>query len=277
MTTAYIGLGSNLGDRMDNIARAVDALAHLPETRVEKVSRAYESVPAFVANQPDFVNAVAEVDTTLPADALLERMLEIEREMGRVRGIDKGPRPIDLDLLLYGDEEWASDRLTLPHPGIRDRDFVLTPLLEIAPRTKLPDGTRLHRSDAVHGDVLRDLGPLPDVGVEHNHPITATDWVVVAESISVDAIAGFDAMLQVKAEALEQDSIPYAYDPYAPGADMDVFGMSQPFKLRVPAEYADRARQLLDAIEAAPVSDDLESLAEPGLAGSAGSSDEPTS
>ena len=135
----------------------------------------------------------------------------------------------------------------------------------------------LHRSDAVYGDVLRDLGPLPDVGVEHNHPITASEWVVVAESISVDAIAGFDAMLQVKAEALEQDGIPYAYDPYAPGADMDVFGMPQPFKLSVPAEYAGRAQELLDAIEKAPVTDDLESLAEPGLADSAGSSEEPAS
>lgn len=261
MTTAYVGLGSNLGDRLGNVARAVDALAQLPQTRVVRASRAYESVPAFVEDQPAFVNAVVELDTTMRADVLLANLLDIERDLGRVRDIDKGPRVIDLDLLLYGDEEWNSARLTLPHPGIRDRDFVLTPLLEISPRTHLPDGTLLRRSDAAVGDVLRDMGPLPEFTAGHERAVATDEWVVVAESIAVDAIAGFDAMLQVKAEALDQEGIPYAYDPYPPGSDIEVFGLSQPFRLRVPAEHAEKSRELLDALETAPVLEDIEEVA----------------
>jgi 2-amino-4-hydroxy-6-hydroxymethyldihydropteridine diphosphokinase len=277
MTVAYVGLGSNLGDRIGNVARAVDAISKLPETRVVSASHAYESVPAFVENQPVFVNAVVEIDTHLSADTLLADLLEIERNLGRVREIDKGPRVIDLDLLLYGDEEWDSERLTLPHPGIRERDFVLTPLLEIAPRTKLPDGTPLRRSEASVGDVLRDLGPLPELVVDHDRPVATDEWVVVAESVAVDAIAGFDALLQVKAEALDQEGIPYAYDPYPPGTDIEVFGMTQPFRLRVPAEHAEHAATLLVAIESAPFVEDPEETAEEAPAtGSRRGSDRPT-
>jgi len=252
MTTAYIGLGSNLGDRLGNVALAIEKLAHLPETHVQKVSHAYESVAAYDESQPDFVNAVAEVSTGLEADGLLGYLLEIESEMGRVRETARGPRSIDLDLLLFGDEEWNSPEITVPHPGIAERDFVVTPLLQIAPRTTLPDGTPLRRSTATVGTVLRDLGEVPDAGEAHNVPVEQVAWVVVAESDSATGtVAGFDAGLKLKQEVLESEGIPFAYSPYEPGTDMDPFGMQATFQLMVPEEYAQTAAALLDLVEAA--------------------------
>lgn len=253
MGTAYIGFGSNLGERMANLAQAVDAVAHLPQTHVEAVSNAYESVPAYVEDQPLFLNAAAEVTTALQADALLAFLLDIETSMGRVRERDQGPRVIDLDLLLYDDEEWNSESLTLPHPGLAKRDFVVTPLLEIAPRLKLPDGTALKRSEATEGDVLRDMGPIPDVDVAHDVPVEPTEWVVVAQSAApADTIVGFDASLQLKYEVLTDESIPVAWDPYEPGTDMDPFGLPVVYKLLVPADDAERARELMIAVDEAP-------------------------
>lgn len=263
MTTAYVAIGSNLGDRLGNVSRAVDAVAHLPETHVETVSHAYESKAAFVEDQPDFVNAVIEVTTRAQAEDFLGMLMDVESQMGRVREADKGPRVIDLDLLLFGDEEWQTDDLTVPHPGIRDRDFVLRPLLEIAPRTKLPDGTLLQPSDARFGDVIEDLGEVPDFGVEHNQPVDADEWVAVSTSEAVDSISGFDASLQARAAALGQEGIPYAWDPFEPGTDMDPFGMPQPFSLLVPVEYEDRARALLAQFDTAPLAEDVESQATP--------------
>lgn len=253
MTTAYIGIGSNLGDRMANLSTALHSLAHVPETHVEKVSNAYESVPAYVEDQPRFLNAVTEVTTGLDADALLSYLLGIEDDMGRVRGQENGPRLIDLDLLLFGDEEWDSGTLVLPHPGIAERDFVVTPLLEIAPRTKLPDGTHLRRDAATVGTVMNDLGPIPDFDPEEGVPIEQTDWVVVAEAEThADVIIGFDASMQLKREVLTDEGIPVAWDPYEPGADIDPFGMTVNFRLLVPAKDAERARELIAAVEAAP-------------------------
>ena len=253
MTTAYIGLGSNLGDRLGNLAKAVDGIAHLPETHVENVSHAYESVAAYDEDQPHFFNAVAEVSTGLMPDALLGFLLDLETEMGRVREGDKGPRVIDLDLLIFGEEEWSSPEITLPHPGIAERDFVVTPLLEIAPRTTLPDGTALRRSTATVGPVLRDLGPVPDAGVVHNVPVEDVEWVVVAESESAaDTVAGFDASLRLKQEVLESENIPFAYAPYEPGIDMDPFGMQVTFQLLVPEEYGETSKALIALVEAAP-------------------------
>ncbi len=252
-TTAFIGLGSNIGDRLGNVSSAVDAIAHLPETHVENVSSAYESAAAYNEEQPTFINAVVEVSTGLAADALLEHLLELETNMGRTREEAKGPRTIDLDLLLFGDEEWNSPGLTIPHPALAERDFVVTPLLEIAPRTTLPDGTPLRRSSASVGPVLRDLGPVPDAGVEHNVPVEDVEWVTVAQSESAsDTTAGFDAGLKLKQEVLESEGIPFAYSPYEPGTDMDPFGMQVTFQLLVPAEYAQTAQALLSLVDAAP-------------------------
>lgn len=252
MVTAFVALGSNMGDRLTNLSVAVDALAHLPETHVRDVSHAYESAPAYDLNQPNFINAVAQVETQLEADALLAFLLDIEDRMGRVRTVPNGPRVIDLDLLLFGDEERTSATLTLPHPGIAQRDFVVTPLLEIAPRTKLPDGTMLRRSDATEGIVLRDHGKVPDAGESHNMPIDDVAWVVVAASEwAQDAVSGFDASLELYRQVLEAEQIPYAFEPFEPGVDMDPFGLPLSFKLLVPEGYAERAQSLIAEVEAA--------------------------
>lgn len=254
MTTAYVALGGNMGDRMRNLSDALQRLAHVPQTHVEKVSNAYESVPAYVEDQPRFLNAVAEVETGLEADALLGYLMDIEADMGRVRERDNGPRVIDLDLLLFGEEEWNSETLTLPHPGIAERDFVVTPLLEIAPRITLPDGTHVRRANATVGTVVNDVGPIPDIDSVHGVPIEQTEWVVVAESEShADVIVGFDAEIQLKHEVLVEEGIPVAWDPHEPGAEIDPFGMTVNFRLLVPERDAERARELIAAVEAAPV------------------------
>lgn len=256
MVVAYIGLGSNLGDRLGNLSRAVDAIAHLPETHVNEISHAYETEPAYMEEQPPFVNAVAEVETGLDAQALLSYLQAIEDEMGRVRVEENGPRVIDLDLLIMEDEEWSTDTLTLPHPGIAERDFVVTPLLELAPGLEL-EGKRLRRVDAVEGKVVRDLGRIPDAGAEHNMPLEPTEWVEVAQSEGPQsAVGGYDAGLQFKRQALEQDSIPYGFEPFEPGLGTDILGRPQVFRLVVPAEYADRALELIDELESAPSLDE---------------------
>lgn len=255
MTTAYVGLGSNLGDRLTTLAKAADAIEHLPDTHVVKVSHVYESAAALVEEQPNFLNAVVEIETGLEPDALLGLLNDIETDLGRVRTTFKGPRTIDLDLLLFGDDEIANEELTVPHPGIAERDFVLTPLLEIAPRTVLPDGTHLRRSEAMVGTVLRDFGTMPAPDVQHNMPLGEVEWVEVAASESVtDTVAGFDAALQFKRDVLDQEAIPYAFEPFEPGTDMDPFGLPMRFGLLVPEEYAERVTRLFDAVDNAPVS-----------------------
>lgn len=252
MTTAHIALGSNEGDRISNISMAIEALAELPETHVERASHMYESEPAYVTDQPAFANAVAVVETDLSADALLGNLQRIEEEMGRVRDVDKGPRVIDLDLLLFGDEERTSDDFTLPHPGLTERDFVVTPLLEVTPRLHLPDGSRLSRAGVTVGAVIRDLGPIPDPGEATNEPVFADAWVVVAESgLEQDVMAGWDSGLLFKREALDEASIPHAFDPYEPESGMDPFGMPTSFKLLVPQRFAEEAKALLAALDSA--------------------------
>ena len=131
MSTAYVALGSNLGDREENLR---SALKHLEENkvRVVKVSTFIETEPYGVTDQPGFINAVCQVETELEPLELLRLLLKIELEMGRVRIRRWGERNIDLDLLLYEDACVVSDELTLPHPDMQNRDFVLLPLAEIA-------------------------------------------------------------------------------------------------------------------------------------------------
>lgn len=252
MTTAYISMGSNMGDRLGNLSKAADAVTHVPDTHVTKVSHAYESAPAYDTDQPAFLNAVIEVESTLEPTVLLEALLGIEDEMGRVREQANGPRVVDLDLLSFGDTEMTTDKLVLPHPGIAERDFVVTPLLEIAPRFQLPSGKHLRRSEALYGAVLRDYGAVPDSGAEHNMPIGAVDWVVVASSSDgVDSFAGFDASLGLKRQVLDAERIPYAFEPYEPAGDIDPFGLQVTFSLLVPEEYAQKARALFVSVDAA--------------------------
>lgn len=131
MSEAYVALGSNLGDREENLR---NALAHLSanDVHVVKVSTFIETEPYGVTDQPGFVNAVCQVETKLEPLELLRLLLSIEQEMGRVRLRRWGERNIDLDLLLYGDACVVSEELTLPHPDMQNRDFVLLPLAEIA-------------------------------------------------------------------------------------------------------------------------------------------------
>ena len=136
---AYLGLGSNLGQPAQQIARALSALEALPDTRLRAVSSFYRNPPMGPQDQPDYVNAVVALDTRLAPRALLEGMQTIERGQGRDRnGSRWGPRIIDLDLLVYGDEIIAEDHLQVPHPGIAARAFVLVPLAEIAPQLAIP-------------------------------------------------------------------------------------------------------------------------------------------
>ena len=131
MSTAYIALGSNLGDREENLRSALKNL-EANGVRVVKVSTFIETEPYGVTDQPGFVNAVCQVETELEPLELLRLLLKIELEMGRVRIRRWGERNIDLDLLLYEDACVVSDELTLPHPDMENRDFVLLPLAEIA-------------------------------------------------------------------------------------------------------------------------------------------------
>jgi 2-amino-4-hydroxy-6-hydroxymethyldihydropteridine diphosphokinase len=132
VTIAYIGLGSNLGDRLENVREAVRLLDAIDEVEVKRTSSVYETKPVG-PRQPDFLNAVVEIDTTLHARTLLGHMKRIELDLGRKPGEHWGPREIDLDLLLYGDETIDEPALRVPHPELENRVFVLVPLGEIAP------------------------------------------------------------------------------------------------------------------------------------------------
>ena len=141
MVRAAIGLGSNLGDRARHIADAVGSLARA--CTLVRVSSLYETAPVGGPKQGPYLNAVAVVETDLPVAELLALCLEIEREHGRERRERWGPRTLDLDILLYGDEIVAADDLTVPHPRMTQRRFVLEPLLEAWPDAALPDGRPL--------------------------------------------------------------------------------------------------------------------------------------
>ena len=135
---AFIGLGSNLGEREAQIRMALDDLARLPVTRLIRASSLYDSEPVGDVDQPNFLNAVAELETELTARQLLWNLLLIERRLGRQRIQRWGPRTIDLDLLLYGDETLDEPGLTVPHPRLAERRFALQPLAELAPGREIP-------------------------------------------------------------------------------------------------------------------------------------------
>ena len=141
----YIGLGSNLGDREGMIRHALDELDSPADVSVVAVSTLRETEPWGYTKQPAFLNGVARLETTCEPRALLGRLLSVEGELGRTRdGIRWGPRPIDLDLLLYGTRVIDEPDLTVPHARMRERRFVLEPLLEHDRDLTLPDGTRVH-------------------------------------------------------------------------------------------------------------------------------------
>lgn len=138
MKTAYVALGANLDDPAATVRAAFAALANLPDSRIVHCSSLYRTAPVGLADQPEFINAVAELETALAPEALLDALLEIEQRFGRIRAERNGPRTLDLDLLLYDDQCVDLPRLTLPHPRLHLRAFVLQPLAEIAPDLEIP-------------------------------------------------------------------------------------------------------------------------------------------
>ena len=161
----YLGLGSNVGERTENLRAAVAALRE-QGVSVEAASSLYETEPVGeILDQPDFLNAAVRIRTELDPEALLDVCKAIEVELGRVfAGPRHGPRPIDIDLLLLGDVVMRTDRLELPHAEVKSRRFVLAPLLELDPDLSLPDGTRL-------GAALEGLGP-----GQRAEPAGGPDW-----------------------------------------------------------------------------------------------------
>jgi 2-amino-4-hydroxy-6-hydroxymethyldihydropteridine diphosphokinase len=161
--SGYLGLGSNVGDREAHLRAAIELLTGHGVV-VEGVSSVYETEPVGeILDQPDFLNAAARVRTALEPEALLDVCKAIEVEQGRMlAGPRHGPRPLDVDLLLLGDLELETERLTLPHPQVTGRRFVLVPLLELDPELALPDGTRLADALAALGERERVelVGPL---------------------------------------------------------------------------------------------------------------------
>jgi 2-amino-4-hydroxy-6-hydroxymethyldihydropteridine diphosphokinase len=133
VTTAYVGIGSNLKDPRAQVLQAFNELDGLPHTRVVKKSSLYRTAPMGHAAQPDFINAVAQLETGLPAERLLAELQEVEARHGRERSFANAPRTLDLDILLFGNATIRTTALTVPHPRMHERAFVLKPLLEIAP------------------------------------------------------------------------------------------------------------------------------------------------
>lgn len=133
MPDCYIGIGSNLGDRRRNIILAVSKINQLKDTNVKSISSVIETLPVAGPAQGRFLNAAIKIETKLTPIRLLSRLQKIEAELGRKRAVKNGPRTIDLDILFFGDKKIKNKRLIVPHPRIKEREFVLTPLRELAP------------------------------------------------------------------------------------------------------------------------------------------------
>lgn len=146
MSKAYLGLGTNIGDCLENLKNAVGALELLPLTKVLQLSKVYKTKPLGYAEQNDFYNMVVQVESDLNPDNLLGACLGIEAGMGRVRTIKNGPRIVDIDLLLYDDITSNSQTLILPHPRMFEREFVLRPLLDIDFQNKFINRRKLESS-----------------------------------------------------------------------------------------------------------------------------------
>jgi 2-amino-4-hydroxy-6-hydroxymethyldihydropteridine diphosphokinase len=138
VTVAFIGLGANLGDPRRQLEQALHNLGALPGTHLRARSSLYRSAPLGYPDQPEFLNAVAQLETHLPPTTLLAELQAIEARHGRSRSFANAPRMLDLDLLLFGDERIAAPGLTVPHPRMHERAFVLMPLVEIAPEATVP-------------------------------------------------------------------------------------------------------------------------------------------
>lgn len=144
MTTAYIAIGSNLASPLEQVNAAVQALGDIPQSRLVAVSAFYRTPPLGPQDQPDYLNATAVLETALNAHALLDNTQRIELQQGRVRKDERwGPRTLDLDIMLFGDEVIHSERLTVPHYDMKNRGFMLWPLFDVAPQLTFPNGETL--------------------------------------------------------------------------------------------------------------------------------------
>jgi 2-amino-4-hydroxy-6-hydroxymethyldihydropteridine diphosphokinase len=148
---AYISLGSNIGDREDNLKKALALLDEHPQIRVAAVSSFYETAPVGYTDQPDFINAAAELETALGPRELLKICMETEKKLGRVRTIRWGPRVIDIDILWYNGLTVDEEDLQIPHPRMLEREFVIRPLADIAPDMQLANGKTV-------SEVLQEIG-----------------------------------------------------------------------------------------------------------------------
>ena len=153
MVTAYIALGANLGDAVQAVRQAIAAIDALPQCSVKKISNLYKTAPLETlpgyAPGGDYINAVVEIETKLPAPVLLEHLQQLEQAAGREKPYVNAPRTLDLDVLLYGDGRIDSPRLTVPHPRMWQRAFVLVPLAEIAPALVAHDALRVVQSQGI--------------------------------------------------------------------------------------------------------------------------------
>jgi len=144
MTLVYIALGSNLASPLTQVNAAIEALGTLPDSRIVAVSGFYRTPPLGPQDQPDYLNAAVALETSLAPESLLDHTQRIELDQGRVRKAERwGPRTLDLDIMLFGDETLATPRLTVPHYDMKNRGFMLWPLFEIAPELRFPDGETL--------------------------------------------------------------------------------------------------------------------------------------
>ncbi|MDN8601291.1 2-amino-4-hydroxy-6-hydroxymethyldihydropteridine diphosphokinase [Citrobacter sp. S2-9] len=146
MTLAYIAIGSNLASPLEQVNAAIQALGEIPESRIVALSSFYRTPPLGPQDQPDYLNAAVALETTLLPEALLDHTQRIELQQGRVRKAERwGPRTLDLDIMLFGDEVINTERLTVPHYDMKNRGFMLWPLFEIAPEWVFPDGITLRQ------------------------------------------------------------------------------------------------------------------------------------
>ncbi|WP_312212188.1 2-amino-4-hydroxy-6-hydroxymethyldihydropteridine diphosphokinase [Pseudescherichia sp.] len=158
MTLVYIALGSNLASPLTQVNAAIAALGTIPDSRIVAVSSFYRTPPLGPQDQPDYLNAAVALETTLAPEALLNHTQRIELDRGRVRKAERwGPRTLDLDIMLFGDETIATPRLNVPHYDMKNRGFMLWPLFEIAPALRFPDGETL-------ASVLEHLGAAKPAG-----------------------------------------------------------------------------------------------------------------
>ncbi|MCD4561995.1 2-amino-4-hydroxy-6-hydroxymethyldihydropteridine diphosphokinase [Lelliottia nimipressuralis] len=144
MTLAYIAIGSNLASPLEQVNAAVQALGEIPQSRLVQVSAFYRTPPLGPQDQPDYLNAAVVLETSLDAETLLDNTQRIELQQGRQRKAERwGPRTLDLDIMLFGDEVINTDRLTVPHYDMKNRGFMLWPLWEVAPELTFPNGESL--------------------------------------------------------------------------------------------------------------------------------------